>query len=126
MKGTVVIAEYADFFEAKLAKARLTEAGFESAVLFDPATEVAPQHVTHRTVFIAVAETAAEEAAAVLAEVPKDEEAERLDAAFHHHRFSDRPAWIRYATWALVIAVPGPFAIAGLWVLWRVLQGLFP
>ena len=126
MRGTVVIAEYADHLEAKVAAARLTEAGFESTVLIDPAAGVAPHHVTDPMAAVVVAEGTAEAAAAVLAEVPADEEAERLDAAFHHRRFSDRPAWVRYATWALILAIPGPVALAALWVLWRMLQGLFP
>lgn len=126
MRGTTAIAEYADHLEAKVAVARLAEAGFESAVLIDPAAGVAPHHVTDPMAVVVVAADAAEAAAAVLAEVPRDEEAERLDAAFHHRRFSDRPAWIRCATWALIIALPGPFALAGLWVLWRVLRSLFP
>ncbi len=126
IKGMVTIAEYPSRWEANVAAARLRDAGLESTVLVDPATDVAPHHVTDRMAVLVVREEAAEPAAAILDPIRSDREAERLDAAYHQHRFSDRPAWIRYATWALIIAIPGPLALSALWVLWYGVRGLFP
>ena len=126
MPGMVPIAEYATRWEANLAAARLQEAGYEAAVLVDPATDVAPHHVTDRLAVLVVRAEAVQPAAQLLGLERADIEAEYLDAAFHQRRFKDRPAWVRYLTWALVIAVPGPFAVVGLWLLWTALQGVFP
>ena len=126
MPGMTPIAEYATRWEANVAAARLRDAGYEATVLVDPASEVAPHHVTERVAVLVVRTEAAEQAAKVLGVPRVDVEAERLDAHFHQKRFSDRPAWIRYLTWTLVVAIPGPFALVGLWLLWRLLQGLFP
>ena len=126
LPGMVPIAEYATRWEADVASARLREAGYESAVLVDPATGVAPHHVTDRLAVVVVREEAARSAADVLGLDRPDPEAERLDSAFHQRRFADRPAWVRYATWALVIAVPGPLALATVLLSWAVLRSLFP
>ena len=122
----VPIAEYPTRWEANVAAARLQEAGYEAAVLVDPATDVAPHHVTDRVAVLVVRIEAAGTATELLGLEWPDSEAERLDAAFHQRRFADRPAWVRYVTWALVIAIPGPFAIVAAWVLWTTFQGLFP
>ena len=126
MPGMVPIAEYPSRWEANVAAARLQEAGYEAAVLVDPATDVAPHHVTERVVVLVVRSEAAEPAAALLGLPRPDDEAERMDAHFHQRRFSDRPTWVRGATWVLVAAIPGPFAVLGLWLLWRLLRSLFP
>ena len=126
LPGMVPIAEYPSRWEANVAAARLHEAGFEAAVLVDPATDIAPHHITHRMAVLVVHTEAAEVAAEVLGLSRPDVEAERLDAAFHQRRFADRPAWVRYLTWTVVIAIPGPFAILGLWLTWTVLSSLFP
>ncbi len=126
LPGMVPIAEYASHWEANVAAARLTEAGYEAAVLVDPATDVAPHHVTNRLAVLVVRTEVADPAAELLGLERADVEAEQLDAAFHQRRFADRPAWVRYLTWALIIAIPGPIAIAGLVLLWTVLSSLFP
>ncbi len=126
LPGMVPIAEYASRWEANVAAARLTEAGYEAAVLVDPATDVAPHHVTNRLAVLVVRTEVADPAAELLGLERADVEAEQLDAAFHQRRFADRPAWVRYLTWALIIAIPGPIAIAGLVLLWTVLSSLFP
>ena len=126
LPGMVPIAEYASRWEANVAAARLTEAGYEAAVLVDPATDVAPHHVTDRLAVLVVRTEVADPAAELLGLERADVEAEHLDAAFHQRRFADRPAWVRYLTWALVIAIPGPIAIAGLLLLWTVLSSMFP
>ena len=126
LPGMVPIAEYASRWEANVAAARLREAGYEAAVIFDPATDMAPHHVTDRLARLVVRAEVADPAAEVLGLERRDNEAERLDAAFHHRRFADRPAWVRYLTWTLVIAIPGPLAISGLILLWTVLRSLFP
>ena len=122
----VPIAEYPSRWEANVALARLKEAGFEAAVIVDPATDVAPHHVTERLAVLVVRTEVADPAAEVLGLERADIEAEYLDAAFHQRRFADRPAWVRYLTWALIIAVPGPIAIAGLLLLWTLLSSMFP
>ena len=124
--GMVPIAEYSSRWEADVAAARLLEAGYEATVIFDPATDVAPHHVTERLAVLVVRTEVADPAAAVLGLERPDLEAERLDAAFHQRRFADRPTWVRYLTWTLVIAIPGPFAVVGLWLTWTALRSLFP
>ena len=122
----VPIAEYATRWEADVAAARLREAGYEAAVLVDPATGVAPHHVTDRLAVLVVRSEVADPAAEVLGLERADIEAERLDAAFYQRRFADRPAWVRYLTWTVFIAIPGPFAVVGLWLIWTTLRSLFP
>ena len=122
----VAIAEYPSRWEANVAAARLQEAGYEATVLVDPATEVAPHHITYRPAVLVVRSEAADLAADLLGLERPDTEAEHLDAAFHQRRFADRPAWIRYLTWTLVIAIPVPIAISGLVLLWTALGSLFP
>ena len=122
----VPIAEYPSRWEANVAAARLQEAGYEATVLIDPATDVAPHHVTDRLAVVVVRAEVAERAAELLGVERLDTEAERLDAAFHQRRFADRPAWVRYLTWTLIVAIPGPFAVFGLWVLWTAWRALFP
>lgn len=126
LPGMVPIAEYPSRWEANVAAARLKEAGYEAAVLVDPATEVAPHHVTNRLAVLVVRTEVADPAAELLGLERADAEAERLDATFHQRRFADRPAWVRYLTWALIIAIPGPIAISGLVLAWTVLSSLFP
>lgn len=126
LPGMVAIAEYATRWEANVAAARLREAGYEVAVLVDPATEIAPHHVTNRMAMLVVRTEAAEVTAELLGLERRDTEAERLDAAFHQRRFADRPPWVRYLTWTLLIAIPGPIAIAVLLLLWTLLRSLFP
>ena len=126
MPGMVPVAEYPSRWEANVAAARLREAGYEAAVLVDPATEVAPHHVTERIAVLVVRAEAVERAADLLGVPLADAEAERMDAHFHQRRFADRPAWVRYLTWVLVVAIPGPFAVVAIWLLWRLLRGLFP
>ena len=122
----VPIAEYTTRWEANVALARLNDAGFEAAVIVDPATDVAPHHVTDRLAVLVVRTEVADPAAEVLGLERPDIEAEHLDAAFHQRRFADRPAWVRYLTWALIIAIPGPIAISGLLLLLTLLQSMFP
>ena len=126
LPGMVPVAEYSNRWEADVAAARLHEAGYEAAVLVDPATDVAPHHVTHRGAVLVVRAEVAVSAAELLGLERPDVEAERLDAAFHQRRFADRPAWIRYLTWTLVIAIPVPIAISGLILLWTALRSIFP
>ena len=126
LPGMVPIAEYGSRWEANVAAARLREAGYEATVLVDPATDVVPHYVTHRFAVLVVRAEVADLAAEVLGLERPDVEAERLDAAFHQRRFADRPAWIRYLTWTLVIAIPVPIAISGLILLWTTLRSIFP
>ncbi|MCY4665967.1 MAG: hypothetical protein OXC00_15025 [Acidimicrobiaceae bacterium] len=126
LPGMVSIAEYATRWEANVAAARLQAAGYEAAVLVDPATEVAPHHVTYRPAVLVVRAEVADTAAEVLGLERPDIEAERLDATFHRRRFADRPAWVRYLTWTLLIAVPTPLVISALLAIGWGLQSIFP
>ncbi len=126
LPGMVAIAEYPSRWEADVAAARLREEGYEAAVLVDPATEVAPHHVTHRLAVLVVRTEVADLAAGLLGLERPDTEAETLDAAFHQRRFADRPAWVRYLTWTLLLAIPVPIALSGLVLLWALLDSLFP
>ena len=101
----VPIAEFANKWEANVAAARLGESGYESTVLVDPATDIAPHHVTDRVAVLVVREEIADVAAGILGIDLIDSEAEALDAAYHQRRFEDRPTWVRYATWALILAI---------------------
>lgn len=126
LPGMVAIAEYPSRFEADVAAARLHEAGYEATVLVDPASEVAPHHMTHRLALLVVRVEVAEVAADLLGLEQPDLEAERLDAAFHQRRFADRPGWVRSLTWIVFIAIPGPFIVVGLWLIWTAFSALFP
>ena len=122
----VAIAEYPSRWDADVAAARLREEGYEAAVLVDPATGVAPHHITYRPAVLVVRDEFADLAAEVLGLERPDTEAERLDAAFHQRRFADRPAWVRYLTWIVFIAIPGPFIVVGLWLMWTAMRSVFP
>lgn len=126
LPGMVPVAEYPNRWEADVAAARLREAGYEATVLIDPATEVAPHHITYRGAMVVVRAEAADAAAELLGTERPDPEAERLDAAFHSKRFADRPGWVRLLTWTLIIAIPVPIAISGLILLWTALGSIFP
>lgn len=126
LPGMVPLAEYPSRWEAEVAAARLREAGYEATVLVDPASEVLPHHITYRLATVVVRAEMADLAAEALGLQRPDVEAERLDAAYHHRRFADRPAWIRYLTWILILAVPVPIAISGVVLLWTILGGIFP
>lgn len=126
LPGMVPIAEYPNRWEANVAAARLLEAGYESTVLIDPATDVAPHHVTHRIALVVVREAVADRAAEILGSDQRDHEAERLDAGFHQRRFADRPDWVRYTTWLLILAVIGPLLVTALWLWWTATSSLFP
>ena len=122
----VPLAEYPSRWEAEVAAARLREAGYEATVLVDPASEVAPHHITYRLAVLVVRAEVADLAAEVLGLERPDTEAELLDAAFHQRRFADRPAWVRHLTWIVFIAIPGPFIVVGLWLMWTAVRSVFP
>lgn len=126
LPGMSTIASYASRWQADVAAARLRDAGYGAAVLADPAAGVAPHHVTERMAVVVVREETAESARELLGDTEHNEEFERVEAAFHARRFADRPAWVRYATWALLVSIPGPLALTAAWLLWNALRSLFP
>ena len=126
LPGMVPVAEFPNRWEAQVAVARLEQAGIEAAMLGDPADQVAPHHVTERMVMVVVREEVAEDAADVLAVDGADGWSEEMDAALHERRFADRPGWVRYATWALILAIPAPLALSAIYLLYRAASGLFP
>lgn len=126
LQGMTAIAEFGTRWEANVAVARLRDAGLEAAVLVDPATEVAPHHVTDRLAVVVVRSEAADRASLTLKAHHASDQNKQLDAAYFQRRFADRPAWVRYATWALVLAIPVPFAVSAIALLWIGVEGLFP
>ena len=126
LPGMVPVAEFPNRWEAQVAVARLEQAGIEAAVIGDPADQVAPHHVTERVVIVVVREEVADDAFDVLAVDGADRWSEQMDATFHQRRFADRPAWIRYSTWALILAIPTPLVIVAGYLIIRVLSGIFP
>ena len=109
-----------------MAAARLREAGCDAVVLRDPTTAVAPHNAMDSPIVLVVRSEEVETAAELLNLDRPDAEAEYLDALYHQRRFADRPTWIRYATWLLLLAIPGPFAVVTVWLLWTAMQSLFP
>ncbi len=126
LPGMVPVAEYPSRGEAQVAGARLAQAGIEATMIGDPADQVAPHHVTERMVIVVVRQEVADDATDVLSDEDVDEWTEQMDAAYHERRFADRPSWVRYATWALILAFPAPLAIATTYLLYRFVSGLFP
>ena len=122
MAGMVGVAEYGSRWDADLAAALLTEAGIEATVLGDPASTVAPHHVTERWFTVCVRREVAAEAGEVLSSPGFD----HLDAEFHHRRFRDRPRWIRFLTVLLVVAVPVPILITVVLLIGLMVRSLFP
>ena len=122
----VPVAEFSSRWEAQVVVARLEQAGIEATMIGDPADQVAPHHVTHRMVTIVVRSESVDDAVDVLALEGVDAWTEQMDATFYEHRFADRPAWIRYATWALILAFPAPLAIAAMYIGYRLVSGMFP
>lgn len=103
-----VVGEYTSRFDADVAAARLLESGFESTVLGDPSYSVAPHHVVERLFQVVVREEVANHASEVLTGgVAPDHEADALDAMYHHRTFADRPKWVRWTTWTVLLAIPG-------------------
>ena len=127
MPGRSVVAEFGTKFDADLAHARLTEAGLESMVLGDPAHSIAPHLVTDRVFQLVVRDEIADHAREVLSDgLPPDVEADELDQVFHHRRFADRPAWIRWMTWAAAAAFVAPVALTAFLEVVFLADRLFP
>lgn len=127
LPGMSVVGEYTTRFDADVAAARLHESGLESTVLGDPSYSVAPHHIVERVFRLVVRDEVAEHATLVLDNGRgPDREADALDALYHQRRFADRPAWVRWATWAVLVAFAGPLLIsAGLQALYLT-DRLFP
>lgn len=122
-----IVGEYTSRFDADLAAARLLDSGLESTVLGDPSYNVAPHHVVERLFHLVVRDEVADHASEVLTDGrAPDHEADALDAQFHQRRFADRPPWIRWATWALVLAIPGTLLLSAVMLALVVIARLFP
>lgn len=119
-----VVGEYTTRFDADLAAAQLSESGLESTVL---SQNWAPPHDIDRVFHLVVRAEVAEHATEVLTGgLPRDDEAEALDAMFHHRRFQDRPTWVRWATWMVLAALAGPLLLTAVFQGLYLLDGLFP
>ena len=127
LPGMSVVGEYTSRFDADVAAARLLDSGLESTVLGDPSYSVAPHHVVERLFRLVVRDEVADHASELLTDGrAPDPEAEALDAHFHQRRFADRPPWIRWATWSLLIAIPGTVAASAALLVLMLLVRAFP
>ncbi|MEO0493573.1 MAG: hypothetical protein AAF081_09170 [Actinomycetota bacterium] len=128
MPNMRVVGVFNRRFDADLAVARLESAGIESVILSDTNPETGNLSLGARGFRVAVHQEIAEDAAVVLnGEDPTVQaEIDELDLAFYERRFADRPAWIRYATWAVLAAMAGPIAVVALIEVGWLVRGLFP
>ena len=127
LRGMAVVGEYGSRFDADLAAARLAEARIDAAVVGDPAAGIAPHHVTRRGFQVLVRRDAEELARTALAPASgPDPEADELDGWYYQRRFGDRPAWVRAATWALILAIPVPVVLAAIGLLAVLVARSFP
>ncbi len=127
LPGMSVVGEYTSRFAADVAAARLLESGFESTVLGDPSYNIAPHHVVERLFQLVVRDEVADHATEVLTDGrAPDHQADELDAHFHQRRFADRPPWVRWATWALVVAFPGTILLSAVMLVVVLVVRAFP
>ena len=127
LRGMAVVGEYSSRFAADLAAARLAEARIDAAVIGDPAAAIAPHHVTRPGFRLLVRREAEDLARSALGgPAGPDPEADELDGWFYQRRFGDRPAWVRAATWALILAIPVPVVLAALGLLAVLVARSFP
>jgi hypothetical protein len=125
--GGTAIAEYGSRFEADVARACLADHGLDSAVLCDPAADVAPNLVTDPGFRLLVHADDVEEARAALGlDRPRDLEAERLDAHFFWLPMRQRPRWHRVLALLALLALPVSWLAMGVMLLVRVLVAAFP
>lgn len=125
LPGRATVAEYGSKFDADLAVAVLEDHGIEARVLSDPAATVAPHLMTDR-VFRVVVRTEVLEVATEIIESTRDDEAEQLDAVFHHRSFRDRPVWVRRTTIVTFVAVAGPAIAVAAVLFWKLVTGIGP
>lgn len=127
-EGFAVIAEYDNRWEADVAAARLQEAGYDAKVFVGSDTPIVSHPNTGDSAVLVVPRHMAETAADLLSSdwAEADPEGEYLDSLYHHRRFVDRPSWVRFTTWMLMIAIPGPLAVVAIWLLWQALRSIFP
>jgi hypothetical protein len=120
-----VVGEYTTRFDADLAAAQLSDQGLESTVLSGHLSW--PHDLLSRVWRLVVRDEVAEHAQAVLDDgLAPDPEVEALDALYHHRRFADRPAWVRWTTVAILAAVAGPLVLSAVVQLVLLLDRLFP
>lgn len=121
-----MVGRYPLRFDAELAVALLDGAGIRSVLLGDTTPEgpVIGDAVGYE---VAVrSETAADAAALLAGDRPDSEEINAMDSQFYMRRFADRPAWVRWGTYALIGSVAGPLLLAALVQLGWLTSGLFP
>jgi len=127
LPGMSIVGEYPSRLGADLAAALLTEAGYESTVLGDPAYSIAPHHVVDRGFRVAVRNEVADIAVSLLTnDEPADTDADMLDSIYHMHRFADRPKWVRWATVVVLVSFAGPIILVAGAMLLSAASGLFP
>ena len=128
MPNMRVVGVFNRRFDADLAVARLESAGIEAVILSDTNPETGTLGLGAKGFRVVVHQEIAEDATVVLhgEEPAVQAEIDELDAAFYERRFADRPAWIRYGTWAVLAALAGPIAIVAIVEIGWLVRGLFP
>jgi hypothetical protein len=120
-----IIGEYTSRFDADVAAARLLESGFESTVLSE--NWAAPHDGVESSFHLVVRDEVADHASELLAGGrAADHEADELDAMYHHRTFADRPNWVRWATWTIIIAIPGTLLLTAAVQALAITDRLFP
>lgn len=124
---TATVAEYGTRFEADVASALLTDQGIPSMVRADPAHAVAPHLVTDRLFRVEVLVDDLDAARGALGlDVPRDVEAEQLDAQFFRIPFEHRPRWVRWLTVLVIVAIAGPIVLTAAVLLVSILSAAAP
>lgn len=124
---TATVAEYGSRFEADVASALLTDHGIPNIVRGDPAYSVAPHLVTDRTFRVEVLVDDLDAARTALGlDVPRDIEAEQLDAHFFMTGFAHRPRWVRWLTVLAIVAIVGPVVLTAAVLLVSIVSAAAP
>ena len=125
--GTVAVAEYGNRFEADVASALLSDHGIPNMVRADPAHAVAPHLMTDRSFRVEVLLDDVDAAREALGlDVPRDVEAEQLDAAYFRTPFAQRPRWVRWLTVLVIVSLAAPAAITAAVLLVSILSAAAP
>jgi len=122
LPGMIAVAEFGSRFDADLASARLHDSGIDNAVLGDPASTIAPHHVTERWFSVCVRAEVVDLALETLTHEPND----LIDSPAPPRRFGERPGWVRILTWALILAIPVPLLISLGLLTYLGIRSLFP
>ena len=114
-----VVGEYNRRFDADLAVAVLDAAGIEAVIVSDANPETGNASLSAGGYKVVVRDEISEDAADVLAAEPVEELADERS-------FSDRPAFVRWGTYAVLAAMAGPVIVMALIEAEWLVDALFP